>query len=47
MNDKLKIGFMPNHLFKNIKFINRLSLYDSNIEVFQSKSLNKLVILED
>jgi hypothetical protein len=34
MNDKLRAGFIPNHLFKNIELVNRLNLYNSNIEAF-------------
>jgi hypothetical protein len=47
MNNKLKVEFMPNHLFKNIELVNRLALYDSNIKVFQKESLNELAMLED
>jgi hypothetical protein len=46
MNDKLRAGFVPNHLFKDTELVNWLSVYETNMRVF-SWSLNKSAALED
>jgi hypothetical protein len=46
MDDKIRAGYVPNDLYKNMDLVHRLSLYNSNIEMFQRESLNKIATLE-
>jgi hypothetical protein len=40
MNDKIRAGFVPNHLFQAIELVNRLSVYEANMRMF-SRALNE------
>jgi hypothetical protein len=40
MNDKIKAGFVPNHLFQAMELVNQLSMYEANMRMF-SWALNE------
>jgi hypothetical protein len=40
MNDKIRAGFVPNHLFQAMELVNQLSVYEANMRIF-SRTLNK------
>jgi hypothetical protein len=46
MNDKIRAGFVPNHLFQGIELINQLFVYEANMRIFL-QALNKSATSED
>jgi hypothetical protein len=46
INDKLRAGFVSNHLFQGMELVNQLSIYEANMRMF-SQALNELAAPED
>jgi hypothetical protein len=46
MNDKIRAGYVLNHLFQAMELVNRLSVYEANMRVF-SRALNESVAPPD
>jgi hypothetical protein len=46
MNDKIRVGFVPNYLFQAMELVNQLSVYEANMRIF-SRALNELATPTD
>jgi hypothetical protein len=46
MNNKIRAGFVPNHLFQVMELINWLSVYEANMRMF-SQALNESAVPTD
>jgi hypothetical protein len=46
MNDKIRAGYVPNHLFQVMELVNRLSMYEANMRMF-SQALNESAAPQD
>jgi hypothetical protein len=46
MNDKIRAGFVPNHLYQAMELVNRLSVYEVNMRMF-SWALNESAAPQD
>jgi hypothetical protein len=46
MNDKIRAGFVPNHLYQAMQLVNRLSVYEANMRMI-SRALNESAAPQD
>jgi hypothetical protein len=46
MNDKIRAGYVPNHLFQSMELVNWLSVYEANMRMF-SRALNESAAPQD